>query len=113
MRETCEAQLADIEGADVARVAASANDVLGLEHIPAFLKRMDGFNDNQKAVVLGALARQLGSLPHLTSHDFFRICENFHEQSWPPAAASYLMTKVGWIPDKARQNLTALSLRRT
>ncbi len=107
LREDCQARLANLEGADEARVAASANDVFGHEEIPQFLERMDSFTDAQKSAALGALAKHLFSLPYLGAHDFARICENFHQQPWPPAAASGLLSRIGWISDPARESLTA------
>jgi hypothetical protein len=109
MREACQARLANIEGADEARAAAGANNVFGHAEIPQFLERMDGFTDIQKSAALGALAKQLFSLPHLGAHDFARICESFHQQPWPPAAASGLLRRIGWISDPARERLTAIS----
>ncbi|WP_146014070.1 hypothetical protein [Trinickia dabaoshanensis] len=107
LREVCQAHLADVEGADEARVAATANDVFGHAQIPQFLERMDGFTDTQKSAALGALAKQLFSLHFLGAHDFARICESFHQQPWPPAAASGLLRRIGWISDPARESLTA------
>lgn len=109
MRETCQARLATLEGAHAAQVVTRASEVIDRQGIPPLLERMDGLTDIQKSVVLGTLAKRLLSLHHLASHDFARICEDFHQQPWPPVAASGLLSRIGWITDAARQSLTARS----
>ncbi len=108
-RDACQARLADMEGADAARVAASANDVLDVDDIPALLQRTDGMPEARRSDVLGALAKQLFGLHYLRTHDFARICERFHAEPWPPAAAAGLLRRIGWITDEARRDLTARS----
>lgn len=106
-RDACQARLADMEGADAARVATSANNILDVDDIPALLQRTDGMPEARRSDVLGALAKQLFGLHYLRSHDFARICERFHAEPWPPAAAAGLLRRIGWITDEARRDLTA------
>ncbi|WP_246795359.1 hypothetical protein [Burkholderia perseverans] len=108
-RDACQVRLADMEGADAARVAASANNILDVDDIPALLQRTDGMPEARRSDVLGALAKQLFGLHYLRAHDFARICERFHAEPWPPAAAAGLLRRIGWITDEARRDLTARS----
>lgn len=107
-REACEARLMSVEGAYLARITADANDVHYYEDIAPFLQSIGGLAGAQKSEALGVLANRLFSLRRF-QHKFTRVCETFHNQPWPPAAASGLLSRIGWISAEARQSLTALS----
>ena len=109
-RGTCQARLMSLEGAEGARAGAKADGVLGYEHVPDFVLSITGLTRPDQSAALGVLANQLFSRHYLQSHDFAKICENYHHLPWPPAAAAGLLGRIGWISPVARETLSAISL---
>jgi hypothetical protein len=111
-RDSCQSRLARIEGADIARVAVNIDDVGDARQIVPQIQfvvdNMDGLPDSRKSVVFGKLAEHFFSLRYLDAHTFAAICEKFHQQPWPPHAASGLLRRIGWITDAAKESLTEL-----
>jgi hypothetical protein len=92
------------------KAVSDAHNVISYEEIPGFVDSIARLPKADQTTALGELANQLFSLNYLGSHDFARICENFHHLPWPPAAASGLLGKIGWITPEAHASLDALRL---
>ena len=109
-RDLCRARLMSVEGAERAETISDARNIFDCGDVPAFIEGIVTLPAADRSAELGALADQLFSLPnaHLISHEFARICEDYHHLPWPPAAAAGFLGRA-WITSQARERLEALS----